>query len=164
MWYQNEDDKEEGDKDNDQSALSIGPFDITSRELFVSIMSNLIVIPPVLLMTYFFVKSDRTTKNETPYDVITIEESSENENKGWRDRLWKRLNHLPGWCVYIGYALVVLTVVSCAFFTIMFAFMWGKGKAEKWLTTFILSFIGSVIFIQPLKVRLTFIYILYIPC
>ena len=59
---------------------------------------------------------------------------------------------LPHWCIYIGYALVFLAVASSAFFTILYAFQWGREKSEEWLVTFFLSFSESVFLLQPAKV------------
>ena len=44
-----------------------------------------------------------------------------------------------------------------AFFTILYSFEWGREKSTAWLTSFLLSFAESVILIQPVKVRLSFI-------
>jgi hypothetical protein len=59
---------------------------------------------------------------------------------------------LPHWCVYIAWTLVALSVAASAFFTILYAFSWGGAKSTAWLVAFLLSFIESVILIQPIKV------------
>ena len=59
---------------------------------------------------------------------------------------------LPWWCVYVAWVLVALTVTLSAFFTILYSFEWGGNKSSAWLTSFFLSFIQSVLFIQPIKV------------
>ena len=46
-----------------------------------------------------------------------------------------------------------------AFFTILYSFEWGGEKSTAWLTAFLLSFLESVILIQPLKAKLTYISI-----
>ena len=60
---------------------------------------------------------------------------------------------LPYWCVYIAWFLSFVVVALSGFFTLLYSFEWGKKKSSQWLTAFILSFIESVILIQPVKVR-----------
>ncbi len=60
---------------------------------------------------------------------------------------------LPWWCVYIAWCLVVLTVAASITFTVTYSFQWGPEKSSQWLAAFLLSFLQSVIVIQPVKVR-----------
>jgi hypothetical protein len=50
-------------------------------------------------------------------------------------------------------AVVFLTIVVSAFFTILYSMQWGRDKSVQWLTTFLLSFIQNVIVVQPIKVH-----------
>jgi polycystin 1L2 len=60
---------------------------------------------------------------------------------------------LPWWCAYVAWFLVMVTVAVSGTFTMLYSFEWGGQKSSEWLTAFVLSFLESVIFVQPLKVR-----------
>jgi len=49
------------------------------------------------------------------------------------------------------------SIITPAFFTILYSMEWGKTKANEWLTTFVLSFFQSVIVVQPIKVQIQLI-------
>jgi hypothetical protein len=74
MWYQN------SNQEEDSSAVTIGPISIGVRQLFTSIASSLIVVPPVLVITQLFVLSERskpaTTNTSTADNVIPLEHKS----------------------------------------------------------------------------------------
>lgn len=60
---------------------------------------------------------------------------------------------LPHCCLYVAWILVALSVLAAGFFTILYSMEWGSSKSSKWLTSFVLSFVESVLLIQPLKVN-----------
>jgi hypothetical protein len=64
----------------------------------------------------------------------------------------KKVTLLPYWCAYIAWALVGLSVGLSGFFTLLYSFEWGREKSSQWLTAFMLSFLQSVLLIQPIKV------------
>ncbi|XP_077869620.1 polycystin-1-like protein 2 [Saccoglossus kowalevskii] len=66
----------------------------------------------------------------------------------------KKKFHLPYWCIYIAWILVFLSVISSAFFTVLYSLEWGNEKSVMWLTSFIVSFLESILFLQPAKVIL----------
>ena len=58
----------------------------------------------------------------------------------------------PHWVIYIAWFLVAVSVIASAFFTILYSMEWGFDKSSKWLTSFFLGFLESVLLVQPLKV------------
>ena len=78
--------------------------------------------------------------------------SPSGEMSGASKKEKRRTFMLPWWCSYIAWLLVFLTVAVSGTFTILYSFKWGREKSSKWLTAFLLSFVQSVFFIQPLKV------------
>ncbi|XP_053382148.1 uncharacterized protein LOC123562231 [Mercenaria mercenaria] len=58
----------------------------------------------------------------------------------------------PHWFNYIAWILCFFSIITPAFFTILYSMQWGKEKANEWLITFVLSFFQSVIVVQPIKV------------
>ncbi|XP_055877063.1 polycystin family receptor for egg jelly-like [Biomphalaria glabrata] len=53
---------------------------------------------------------------------------------------------------YFAWVLVVLTVLVCSFFVILYSMEWGQDVTKEWLTTFILAFLQSLFVLDPFKV------------
>jgi len=136
--------KTEDEQTVNSEAISVGPMTLTPQQISSSIFSSLIVFPPVLAIAVFFSKS-----------VPKGTRSDATSGKG-RKRSGCKIQ-LPFWCAYIAWFLVALSVTVSAFFTILYSFEWGREKSTAWLTSFLLSFVESIILIQPVKVSLQFI-------
>ncbi|XP_035699615.1 polycystic kidney disease protein 1-like 2 [Branchiostoma floridae] len=64
---------------------------------------------------------------------------------------------LPYWCLYVGWALLVLTTLASGFFLLLYSMEWGRDKSVQWLTAFGLSFLQSMVVVQPAQaILLTF--------
>ena len=163
MWYRIPPEETDGtqgedaeDKNSDaDDGIQIGPIRITVQELYTSIMSSLIVVPPVMIITLLF--SRAATKPEKNKYAVTEENYNENNSNqsSSKDRNKPKRNmsgEWPYWCTYIAYSLVILSVIASGFFTILYAMEWGEETANAWLASFLLSFVQSVVIIQPLKV------------
>jgi hypothetical protein len=48
--------------------------------------------------------------------------------------------------------VVLLSVLTCSFFVILYSLEWGAKRANEWLITMMLSFGQSILVIDPLKV------------
>ena len=134
MWFGT------GSSENNQTALVIGPISVTVHQLYTSVMSSLIIVPPVLIITFLFAKTQNSDQKTS--ELVQAKEHKRSCSK----------RRFPHWVIYIAYTLIVLSVACGAFFTILYAFEWGKQKSTEWLVTFMLSFFQSVVLIQPLKV------------
>ena len=149
MWYQKSDDNEES------TALVIGPITISGKEITTSIASSIIVVPPILAITQLFLLCKRESENVySKKDGRNSAISSKNVslNNSLKKLKSKKNRPLPHWCIYIAWLIVFLSVAASAFFTILYALSWGGAKSTAWLVAFVLSFIESVILIQPIKV------------
>jgi len=122
-------------------AISIGVISVTPQQISNSIFSSLIVFPPVVIIAIFFSKSLPKGNRTCMYAA---------GEKG-KKRSGCRIQ-LPFWCMYIAWILVALSITTSAFFTVLYSFEWGRDKSTAWLTSFLLSFVESVIVIQPVKV------------
>jgi hypothetical protein len=60
---------------------------------------------------------------------------------------------LPWWFFFIGYALSFVIVLTRIFFIIVRGIEFGDQKTQAWLTTLIIGFFSSILFLQPLKVK-----------
>ncbi|XP_032892396.1 polycystic kidney disease protein 1-like 2 [Amblyraja radiata] len=65
-----------------------------------------------------------------------------------------RQEGLPWWFVYIGWLLVFVTSAVSAFFTMLYSFDYGKEQSIQWLVSMTISFLESILIIQPVKVLL----------
>lgn len=64
---------------------------------------------------------------------------------------------LPWWFIFVGWLLVIATSVVSGFFTMLYGLKFGKPRSTSWLVSMVISFFQSVLLIQPLKVRRTFV-------
>ena len=83
------------------------------------------------------------TGDAHPEDVALIE-SNKNESKCEC--------MLPWWCIILPWLMVVLTTVTCAFFTILYTFNFGRHKSLKWLRSLLTSFVSDIFCNQPLTI------------
>ena len=127
----------EGDESS-ESALTIGPISMSVQELTNSVITALIVAIPILIVTKIFSKTGERKQSTC-------------------NRL-KRESQLPFWCLYLAYGVVILCVAAGAFFTILYALQWGKQKSEAWLLAFVLSFVESILLLEPLQVYKNFTF------
>ena len=139
-----------GSDDTAKSALTIGPISITVQEIYTSIASSIVVVPPIILITTIFAKTNTQekpvqTKSSNQYKA----DAKQTNTKPTAEATGKKLPH---WWIYIAWSLVFTSIATGAFFTILYALQWGRTKSEAWLLTFFLSFFQSVFLIQPIKV------------
>lgn len=64
---------------------------------------------------------------------------------------------LPWWFIFFGWLLVIATSVVSGYFTMLYGLKFGKPRSISWLVSMVISFFQSVLLIQPLKVRRTFV-------
>ncbi|XP_077864172.1 polycystin-1-like protein 2 [Saccoglossus kowalevskii] len=141
-------------------SINIGPFSLTSYELYVSIMTNLIVFPVNFIVVEIFRKSRpgkssltewfkrrKTRPMSAKFDVLF---NDADEVKTTKKK--KKKSTFPPWCRYIGWVLCILTCIASAFFVILYSMQWGRKKSEEWLVSLILSFSLSVLVTQPVQV------------
>lgn len=176
MWYQ------QGEQVNSAQAIRIGPLVFTMQELITSFLANLVILPVNILIVTIFRKarprrvkiSNKKAKNvekigESVFTLNSLSSLSSGMDKipmmhldeetrsvtsptpaekpGAKKGCW-----LPHWCNYLGWGIVLVTILVSGFFTILYSLEWGAEKAGKWLTAFLLSFVESILLIQPLKV------------
>ena len=76
-------------------------------------------------------------------DLSQMDDNGEEDKRNW-----------PSWTLYVGWTLVFLSITVSGFFLILYSMEWGKSKSEDWLVAFVLSFVESVIMLDPLKVTI----------
>jgi hypothetical protein len=63
----------------------------------------------------------------------------------------------PWWCLFIAYGISLLLVILSIFFMIVHGIEFGDLKTQKWLTSILTGFFSSILFIQPIKVKIFFL-------
>lgn len=105
--------------------------------------------------------SSSTQANSSQSTMISQEEEEENGEKkqdkqepkkdAKKKKIKKKLR-LP-WCFKIvGYIFAGITIVACVMFIIFKGISLGDATVQKWLTSFLVSALASILFTQPLKV------------
>ena len=80
MWYKT---KEDSDATR---AITIGPISFTIHQLYTSLMSSLIVVPPMLIITIFFQKSKPRIEKANKYALSTYANTDERNSPAPKKR------------------------------------------------------------------------------
>ncbi|XP_069123236.1 polycystin family receptor for egg jelly-like isoform X2 [Argopecten irradians] len=144
------------------NSVSLGFLRFSLTTVYVSFIGIIITTPPILLVTYIFKKAKPTfpktkkidPKKEKELRNIFQTKTIINQNEHFSDSQFYSVDHLPlpAWSRYIAITIVFLAVISSAFFLILYSMEWGKDKSEEWLTTFVFSFVESLLVVDPFKV------------
>lgn len=131
--------------------VQIGSMRLSLKIVYVSFIGCVITVPPIVLVTYLFRNTSAkvVTKKKNKKNTDT-KEDNDNDDDAIMTLTTKK--KFPHWVVYIAWFVVALAVIVSAFFLLLYSMQWGKVKAEEWLTTFILSFIESILLVDPFKV------------
>ncbi|XP_067671787.1 polycystin-1-like protein 2 [Haliotis asinina] len=157
--------------------VHLGPFTFSPQELTTSLMMSLIVVPiNLLIVTLFRKASPKPPKRSKSSDDLDKPTKAGHLSKMWssggiftvepvhmekqhtpkvvRDapKAKKSCCVWPYWVIYVAWFLVALSIAAPAFFTVLYSFEWGADKSSRWLTSFVLSFVESVLLVQPAKV------------
>lgn len=114
--------------------MRIGPFKFSPTAVYIAFISSLITVPAGVLITTLFKRA--RSKKEVNH---VRQEGLSNIT-------------LPYWVKYISYFLCFALTIICGFFIILYSFEFGKSRANKWLFKVIVSFVQTVIIVEPLKV------------
>ncbi|CAF0748743.1 unnamed protein product [Adineta steineri] len=162
--------------------MKIGPIEFTLTQLWISFISTLVVLPVNLLIVTLFRKAKYSQKSLINHQIKErkrrnkLNEKDEqyqktmnffarkkhhsklheedNECIGALPSMEDKTRTFPHWVVYVAWMLVILSILTCSFFIILYSLEWGAKRANEWLITMMLSFGQSVLVIDPLKVFL----------
>ncbi|XP_063447140.1 polycystin-1-like protein 2 [Mytilus trossulus] len=141
---------------NTGSQCSIGPIKLSLSGIYISIVSAIIAAPPILLVSYMFRSSKPRSRNEKKTLTNTKDNSEMTLKSGEEDNNADVTDDsefsLPFWCRYVAWGIVTLAVFTSGFFLILYSMEWGKTKSEEWLLCFFMSFIESILLVDPLKI------------
>ena len=120
-------------KNDESSMIRVGPFKFSPTSVWISFISSVIVVPPMVLAVTLFKRA--RSKKEVPGKTAGCSNIK-----------------LPWWVKYISYSMNFLMTITCGFFTILYSFEFGKARADKWLLEELMSFAQNIILIEPCKV------------
>ncbi|XP_019643742.1 PREDICTED: polycystic kidney disease protein 1-like 2 [Branchiostoma belcheri] len=124
MWFK------ESQQGASNVVLTIGPIEVTAETLWVSLWTTLQTFPVNFIIVQIFRR----------YRPKGVPKSSGLQ--------------LPHWSVYVGWTLLVLTTLASGFFLMLYSMEWGRDKSIQWLTAFGLSFLQSMVVVQPAEPRI----------
>ena len=141
MFYRTDDEAEEMPKGK---SVRLGPFEIDFQEVYIGAISTMIILPVNLILVFLF-KSVQMS-HEGDGDIAVISEGTMSNKR------FNRRCSAPPIMRHIAWMLVFISIVSSAFFTIMYSLMWGHDKSKAWLMTMLTSFLESLLLVEPFKV------------
>ncbi|CAF1071686.1 unnamed protein product [Adineta steineri] len=151
-------------------SLSFGPLHISSQQIGIGIIVEILSFFPSILLVQFFRRiNPRNSHNQASSlrdAIYKIKQQKQpiSEKEIIKSNKNKRLSlNFPWWCLFIAYGLSFLLTVVSIFFIIVRGIEFGDLKIQKWLTSLLTGFFSSIFFIQPLKViSLTVIFAFFI--
>ncbi|KAK3877407.1 hypothetical protein Pcinc_017874, partial [Petrolisthes cinctipes] len=107
---------------------------------------------------------DMSTEEEgslLPHQEQQLQQQQESSTSGNQPKLIierkekKKKFTLPWWMFLFGWLLVLVCIGASIFFLLMYGIMFGNYKTTKWLTSLVISFFTSILFVEPVKIFLT---------
>ncbi|CAG0890374.1 unnamed protein product [Darwinula stevensoni] len=141
------------------NALRFGPFILSTAQIGVGMMANLIIFPPSFLIVFLFRKSRprklRPSRIDRALDLDGRPQyiSSGGVEQSKKMRRKKRFS-LPWWFVVLAWLLVIVCIAVSVFFVWAYGIQFGNEKTCKWATSLVTSFFSSVLIVEPLKILL----------
>ncbi|KAI8507112.1 hypothetical protein Bbelb_155510 [Branchiostoma belcheri] len=125
MWY-----RDNNVNSTSDSSYNLGFVTFTLQELYVILVTTVLVIPVTTIPLLLF-------RKEIPVPVLVpgIKRSPKQAGK-----------HLSRWTKYVAWLILVSVSIVSSFFVITYGLDWGKEKSESWLKAFCFSFcLSSVV-------------------
>jgi uncharacterized membrane protein len=114
------------------------------------IVEFLSLIPSILLVEFF----RRIQTRQQPISPLYQMKSVDLNRNEHSEKKFK----FPWWCLFIAYGICVILVGLSIVFMIVRGIEFGDLKTQKWLTSIVSGFFSSVVLIQPIKVKKSFLY------
>ncbi len=149
MYY---DQTSEETSNNSTASLSLGPVYISSEQIIIGIIVELLSLFPSLLIVQLFQRLRPRQQSLSPLQqaLINLNRRQSTINNNVKSKQSKF--SLPWWWIFITYGLCLLLVGLSIFFIIIRGIEFGDLKTQKWLTSILAGFFSSIFLTQPLKV------------
>ena len=90
--------------------------------------------------------SDLWSEEESEWDDSDSDDDEEGTSQ-------PKKKGLPAGCLCVGWTIAVLSIITPAFFVILYSMSWGPEISNSWLISYTLSFFESVLITDPIKVQ-----------
>ena len=144
--------------DKIQSGIKSGFFSLSSVEVLNGLLINFLTFPFTFLIVFLFKYSkNKYLRENRIVEALNHSKSNDNEIQPEREDSQHYPNKrftLPFFCKYVGWFLVIITVMICSILLWVYGVSFGNDKVYKWLTAFLLSFFTSFFIFEPLKVNI----------
>ncbi|XP_042863296.1 polycystic kidney disease protein 1-like 2 [Penaeus japonicus] len=172
MWY-----NVAPEKPSTGGFFSLGPFSLSPEEGAVGLISLLIVYPVIQLIVVMFrcagpwkrkparaVTARETQRAKQREEMGLPPEGATNKNKaadvekGETEGRTKHVKNskkpfvLPWWFRVVAWLLVLAVIGVSVFFVWAYALQFGAEKTSRWLTSLLVTFLASLLVIEPLMV------------
>ena len=137
MWY-----RVDEKTSKDSFSINIGPLTLGWTEVYVSIITVLMVYPPTILVAEIFRRRKLNSVRHYIKDPDLQKLVMDNAEEG----------PLPRWTLYLAWMLVYLAIIASCFFTFLYSLQWGGEKSRKWLAAFFMSLVETLLCLDPLIV------------
>ncbi|MCL4139932.1 UNVERIFIED_CONTAM: hypothetical protein GTU68_052240 [Idotea baltica] len=152
--------------------FDFGPFTFSLEQLLVGACTLFITYPIAFLLSYIFKrarprnllkcrslqaienqKKSHSTRNEDCEENLEIK-SIGDQNREYQSETKEKTNKkcLPWWTRSLAWLVSLILIGLSVFLVWSFGIMWGEVTTAKWLSSFLLTFIISIIVTQWLKV------------
>ena len=135
-----------GEQVSSRNSVHIGSLVIDLKPFLIGIQSSLIIVPVNVLLVQIF-RNLRVKKTEKKSKIHEKQRDREEEVQTSKGKL-------PHWFIFIAYAVCYLASGASIFFTFLYSIQWGKETSTEWVIAMVISFLQSVLLIQPIKIVL----------
>ncbi|XP_038057433.1 location of vulva defective 1-like isoform X2 [Patiria miniata] len=135
--------------------LALGPYTLTSQQLYVGAVSSLIVFPINVVIIQIFRRARRSSEAPTLNGKLVEFASQYGQTVG----RFQQQGSLPHCSVYLGWFLIFLSVLVGGLFVVLYSLQWGKKRSEAWLISMFTSLFESVLLVEPAKTVLVAVLI-----
>ena len=138
------------------SAVKLGSYlSFSAEQLQIGLITSVLIFVPSLFLVELF---RRTKRKSYRNEVIKIllpkgQQSGQRKSKN-KKSLRATLSgfKLPWWFKFVAYAIAYVFSLVSLFFVIIKGLEFGDEKVSEWLSSLLVSFVGSVFLTQPLVV------------
>ncbi|UJR19382.1 hypothetical protein I4U23_022512 [Adineta vaga] len=131
--------------------LSFGSFSITSDQILVGLISELISLIPSLLLIQMFRRLRSRHQRISPLEKVIPHYSLSNKNVTKKKKKKCSIT-FPWWFIFIIYGLSFLSIIVSIFLIIARGIEFGDIKSQQWLISVLSSFFSSILLTEPIKI------------
>lgn len=143
------------------SQVKIGSLSFSLKDIYISMIIVVITTPPVMLASFVFKKSAQKVNYLGKVFPRRLSTSSQKyaSNKSFESHKMNLMSMFetenpifPGWTLYLAWIILFLTSLASSFFLLLYSLQWGKERSTRWIISFLVSVLESVLVVDPAKV------------